>query len=100
MGVELHLKMELGIDIHDTGNPLKAAIFSAIFVSIGCALPILPYFIFTHEIAWIVALGLAVVAGVILGIATGCMSGLSGIGVCKTAFRQVFGVALASGAAL
>merc|ERR1712228_383832 len=76
---------------------LKAAIFSAVFVAIGSGVPILPYLFLSHEIAWIVALGLAVVGAIILGIATG---NISGIGVCKTAFRQVFGVAVASGLAL
>mmetsp|Transcript_24767 Transcript_24767/g.39330 ORF Transcript_24767/g.39330 Transcript_24767/m.39330 type:complete len:289 (-) Transcript_24767:19-885(-) len=95
--VDFHLKLELGIDAEDVGNPLKAAGFSGLFVAIGSFIPVLPYTFLEHDIAWIVALVLAAIFGTLLGVATGKIAGIS---IIKPAVRQLLGIAVAAGIAL
>jgi len=96
--IELHLKMELGIDPNDVGNALKAALYSAFFVSMGAFIPIIPYFIVNNDDdAWIPALITSAVVGIILGYMTGKIARINPY---ITAIRQVVGIAIAAGLAL
>eukprot|EP00483_Globobulimina_turgida_P010477 UN10498 len=87
--IEFQLQMELGIDPNDTGNPLKAAGFSAMFVAIGSFVPILPYTFAPPHIAWILALCFGIFCGGVLGFITGRISGINTL---KTSLRQVLGI--------
>eukprot|EP00483_Globobulimina_turgida_P004295 UN04304 len=95
--IEFQLQMELGIDPNETGNPLKAALFSACFVAIGSSVAIIPYTFAPPHIAWILAISFAILCGLILGFSTGK---IAGINVIKTSARQVLGIAIVLGIAL
>ena len=95
--IDLHLKMELGIDMNDVGNPAKAGLFSAICTGSGAFVPISPYLIFDHDKGWIAAIILTSVLGILLGFITGKIANINPF---VTSFRQVIGIIIAVSLAL
>lgn len=77
---------ELGLDPTDLGNPVRVALSSFGAFAIGAAVPVLPYLFLSDSAAILLATILAVVALAIVG---GAVGRLSGLGVLKSATRQV-----------
>ena len=80
------VREELGLDPQSLGSPVKVAISSFVAFAIGAAVPVVPYIFFADTTAMIVAMALAAVALVIVG---GTVGRLSGLGVFKSAARQL-----------
>lgn len=77
---------ELGLDPDDLGNPVRVAASSFLAFAIGAFVPVLPYLLFSGTTALALAVALAVLAMVIVG---GAVGRLSGLGVARSAMRQV-----------
>ncbi len=61
VALEVHAREELGVDPHQVGNPIGAAVSSFVAFGLGAIVPLLP---------WFVASGVAaVIASVVLGLA-------------------------------
>lgn len=68
VALEVHAREELGVDPHEVGNPISAAVSSFFSFAIGAVLPLLPWFI-TDGTA-------AAVGSVILGLVGATLVGL------------------------
>ena len=92
VAVETHAREELGIDPHQLGSPVGAALSSFVAFAVGALLPILPWF-FLSGLAAVIA---SVVTGVLAAVAVGAAIGqLSGRGRVRPAVRQAVILVLA-----
>jgi len=66
VALEVHAREELGIDPHEVGNPIEAAISSFVAFCLGAVLPLLPWFFIEGTTATLasVLIGLAAAATV------------------------------------
>eukprot|EP01084_Bolivina_argentea_P136531 240452_1 len=95
--VNFHLMMEMGIDPNDTGNPMKAALFSFIFVGTGALVPIIPYMFLNVKTATTISLIVCGIAAIVSGLVQGTISGAN---LFKATIRQVLGIVIATGLAV
>jgi len=65
--LNLHARLELGIDPEDLGSPTKAALSSFVCFSIGAFIPLLPWLIWEGNMAFFMTLIFAAVASIIVG---------------------------------
>jgi len=65
--LNLHARLELGIDPEDLGSPWKAAISSFICFSVGAFIPLIPWLICEGQLAFWLTIILAAIASVIVG---------------------------------
>ena len=80
---------ELGLDPDELGSPIKVAISSFVAFAIGAIVPVIPY-LFTSVLSDSVALLLSVVFAALALIAVGGTVGrLSGLGIVRSAGRQL-----------
>ncbi len=77
---------ELGLDPDELGNPKKVAASSFAAFAVGAVVPVVPYVFLSGLTALWVAIGLAVVAMLLVG---GTVGKLSGLGVARSALRQL-----------
>jgi VIT1/CCC1 family predicted Fe2+/Mn2+ transporter len=77
---------ELGLDPDDLGDPKRVAASSFAAFAVGAAVPVIPYVFWTGTAALSLAVGLAVLALILVG---GTVGRLSGLGVARSALRQV-----------
>lgn len=77
---------ELGLDPDDLGNPRKVAASSFLAFAAGALVPVVPYLFLTGVGALWLAIGFALAAMVLVG---GTVGRLSGLGVARSALRQV-----------
>jgi VIT1/CCC1 family predicted Fe2+/Mn2+ transporter len=70
VALQTHAREELGIDPNELGSPVHAATSSFAAFTVGAALPLLPWFFIGHGGAIILSLVLALVAAVVVGVAT------------------------------
>jgi VIT1/CCC1 family predicted Fe2+/Mn2+ transporter len=77
---------ELGLDPDELGNPKKVALSSFAAFAVGAVVPVVPYVFLSGITALWVAVGLAVVAMLLVG---GTVGRLSGLGVARSALRQL-----------
>lgn len=77
---------ELGLDPDDLGNPVRVAASSFLAFAIGAFVPVLPFLVLSGTAALALAVTLAVLAMVVVG---GAVGRLSGLGVVRSAARQV-----------
>ncbi len=76
---------ELGLDPGELGSPIKVAISSFLAFSIGAAVPLVPFLVWTSPTALAVAIALSAAAMLAVGAAVGWFSGR---GVVHGALRQ------------
>ncbi len=72
VALEVHAREELGVDPHEVGNPVAAAVSSFVAFAVGASIPLMPWF-FTEGTAgavWSVMLGLIAAAAVGVALAT------------------------------
>jgi VIT1/CCC1 family predicted Fe2+/Mn2+ transporter len=77
---------ELGLDPQALGQPIRVAASSFAAFTIGAAVPVIPYFFLSGTTAMILAIVLAAIALVLVG---GTVGRLSGLGVTRSATRQL-----------
>lgn len=77
---------ELGLDPDDLGNPKKVAASSFAAFAVGAIVPVFPYLFLSGLTAMWLAIGLAIIAMLVVG---GTVGRLSGLGVARSAMRQV-----------
>lgn len=77
---------ELGLDPDELGNPKKVAASSFAAFAVGAVVPVVPYLFLSGLTALWVAVGLAVIAMLLVG---GTVGKLSGLGVMRSALRQL-----------
>ncbi|MDP4013371.1 MAG: VIT1/CCC1 transporter family protein [Candidatus Nanopelagicales bacterium] len=77
---------ELGLDPEGLGSPIRTAASSFAAFAMGAAVPVIPYVFLVGTAALLTAVCLAVIALVIVGSAVGRLSGL---GMAKSAARQL-----------
>lgn len=77
---------ELGLDPDELGNPKRVAASSFAAFAVGAIVPVIPYLFLSGLTAMWVAIGLAVLAMVLVG---GTVGRLSGLGVTRSALRQL-----------
>jgi len=65
--LNLHARLELGIDPEDLGSPMKAAISSFICFSVGALIPLIPWLLWEGHLAFFMTLVFAAVSSVIVG---------------------------------
>jgi VIT1/CCC1 family predicted Fe2+/Mn2+ transporter len=75
VALEAHAREELGIDPHELGQPLRAAVSSFGSFSVGALVPLVPWFFGGGNAAIAVSLALGVVAAVIVGAIIGRSTG-------------------------
>ncbi len=83
---------ELGLDPSELGSPVRVAVSSFASFTVGAAVPVLPYLMWSGTVALFAAITAAIVAMLVVG---GTVGRLSGRGVVHGALRQ----ALVGGAA-
>jgi VIT1/CCC1 family predicted Fe2+/Mn2+ transporter len=77
---------ELGLDPDDLGDPKRAAGSSFAAFAVGALVPVAPYLFLTGSAALLLAIVLAVIAMLVVG---GTVGRLSGVGVVRSALRQL-----------
>lgn len=77
---------ELGLDPDELGNPKKVAASSFAAFAVGAIVPVVPYLFMSGMAAMWLAVALAVIAMLVVG---GTVGRLSGLGVMRSALRQV-----------
>jgi VIT1/CCC1 family predicted Fe2+/Mn2+ transporter len=77
---------ELGLDPDELGDPRKVAMSSFAAFAVGAVVPVVPYVFLDTSAALALAISLAVVAMVVVG---GTVGRLSGLGVARSAVRQL-----------
>jgi len=65
--LNLHARLELGIDPGELGSPWKAAFSSFVCFSIGAFIPLIPWFIWEGNMAFFTTIIFAAVASVVVG---------------------------------
>ena len=85
---------ELGLDPDELGRPVRVALSSFAAFAVGAVVPVIPYLFLSGTSALIVAVVLAVLAMLVVG---GTVGRLSGLGVTRSALRQLL---VGGGAAL
>jgi len=95
--VNLHARLELGIDPEETGNATKAAFYSFIMFAIGALIPILPYFWLSYNLAWKVTLLCCALISFLVGLGLGSISKINKL---WSSVRQVLVVLLAAASTL
>lgn len=86
VALEAHALEELGVSPENLGSPVAAAASSFAAFAVGALVPLLPWFFIGRGAAVVLSLGLAVVAAVVVGVATARFTDRSQI---RTALRQV-----------
>ncbi|MFN8183589.1 MAG: VIT1/CCC1 transporter family protein [Candidatus Nanopelagicales bacterium] len=77
---------ELGLDPDDLGDPKRVAASSFAAFAIGAAVPVVPYIFASGVLALTIAVVMAVIALLLVG---GTVGRLSGLGVVRSALRQL-----------
>lgn len=80
---------ELGLDPDELGSPVKVALSSFVAFAAGAIVPVIPYFftsVLSETVAFVLSIAFAVVALIAVGGSVGRMSGL---GVARSAGRQL-----------
>lgn len=77
---------ELGLDPGELGSPVKVALSSFGAFAVGAIVPVIPYLLTGGVAALVLAIVLATVALVVVG---GAVGRLSGLGIGRSALRQV-----------
>jgi VIT1/CCC1 family predicted Fe2+/Mn2+ transporter len=77
---------ELGLDPDDLGDPKRVAVSSFGAFAVGAIVPVIPYLFLTGAAALTLAIVLTAIAMVVVG---GTVGRLSGLGVVRSALRQV-----------
>lgn len=77
---------ELGLDPDELGDPKRVAASSFAAFALGAAVPVVPYLLLSGMVALGLAIGLAVVALLLVG---GTVGRLSGLGVMRSGLRQL-----------
>eukprot|EP01083_Nonionella_stella_P220903 789841_1 len=95
--LDLHARLELGIDPEDQGAPIKAGIASFTCWCLGAITPMIPYFAADMDIAWIIALCICVIGSFGLGYVLGYFSKINKI---WSGIRQFGSIAISAGCAL
>lgn len=65
--LNLHARLELGIDPDDLGSPLKAAVSSFVCFAVGAFIPLIPWIWLEGEAAFWLTILLAAVASIVVG---------------------------------
>ena len=86
LALEVHAREELGIDPNELGSPLGAAGSSLVAFGLGAVVPLVPWFLAEGWGAVLASLALAIVAAVVVGLAT---SRFTEQPVVKTVGRQL-----------
>jgi len=94
LALETHAREELGVDPASLGNPYQAATASAASFAVGALVPLIPWFFSRGALAAAVAIVLAAVAAVVIGVALSRFTGRSAV---RVALRQLSVTAAAAG---
>lgn len=84
--LETLAREELGLDPDELGSPVKVAVSSFIAFAIGASFVVLPYFFTSGTTALVIALGLSLLAMIVVGATVGRLSGRNPV---FAALRQV-----------
>ncbi len=77
---------ELGLDPDELGNPKRVAASSFAAFAVGASVPVVPYLFLDGTAALVLAVSLALIAMLVVG---GTVGRLSGLGVVRSALRQL-----------
>ncbi|MCB0918263.1 MAG: VIT1/CCC1 transporter family protein [Actinobacteria bacterium] len=77
---------ELGLDPGALGSPIKVALSSFVAFAVGAIVPVIPYLFSSDTLALILSIIFAVIALLVVG---GTVGRLSGLGITKSALRQL-----------
>ncbi|MBI2709465.1 MAG: VIT1/CCC1 transporter family protein [Actinobacteria bacterium] len=91
--LEAHAREELGVDPHDLGSPVRAAVSSFFSFAAGAVLPLLPWLFAAHAGAVLASVLLGVVGAAAVGLALSRFTGRSPL---VAAARQVLIAAVAA----
>ena len=75
VALETHAREELGLDPHDLGSPLGAAISSFVSFALGALVPLLPFMLGAGGNAFGIAVALVAIALVLVGVAAAALTG-------------------------
>jgi vacuolar iron transporter family protein len=75
VALEAHAREELGIDPHELGHPLGAAVSSFFSFSLGAFITLIPWFFGGGTAAIVASVALGVVAATVVGLITGRSTG-------------------------
>jgi VIT1/CCC1 family predicted Fe2+/Mn2+ transporter len=86
VALEAHAREELGIDPHELGRPLGAAVSSFVSFSAGAFVPLVPWFFGGGTGAIVASVGLGTIAAIVVGAVIGRSTGRH---LVRTVGRQV-----------
>ncbi|HEV2907982.1 MAG TPA: VIT1/CCC1 transporter family protein [Candidatus Eremiobacteraceae bacterium] len=92
--LEMYVRSGLGFNPQELGSPIAAAFSSLVTFALGAAIPLVPWFLWSGNLASLVSIALA--AAFTLGIGA-YLGRMSGKGALVSALRQLAVVALAAG---
>jgi len=92
--LEMYVRSGLGFNPQELGSPIAAAFSSLVTFAVGAAIPLVPWFLWSGNLASLVSIALA--AAFTLGIGA-YLGRMSGKGALVSALRQLAVVALAAG---
>lgn len=92
IALEVHAREELGVDPHETGQPIQAAVSSFVAFALGAFVPLMPWLFSEGGAALITSIVLGLVAAALVGVTLARFTERSKL---RTALRQVL---LGSGA--
>ena len=91
LAVETHAREELGIDPHELGSPVAAAVWSFLAFAVGAVIPLVPWLFSSGSAATIASLAGALVAAVVIGLIVARFTDRSAV---RPVVRQVLLTAL------
>ncbi len=86
VALEVHAREELGVDPHDVGDPIQAAIASFVAFAVGAMLPLIPWLISEGNGAVVASAVIGLAASALVGVALAVFTERSKL---RTAARQV-----------
>jgi len=93
LALDTHVRLELGVDPHETPSARQAAIASFLSFSVGAFIPLFPWFFWSGGAAIVASVVLGAVASIGLGAAIGAFTGS---GIARTGLRQLAAATIAA----
>ena len=75
VALETHAREELGLNPQDLGSPIGAAISSFVSFGLGALVPLLPFMLGAGQKSFVIAVALAAIALVLVGVAAAAVTG-------------------------
>ena len=93
-GLEIYVRLVLGMNPHELGSPIAAAFSSLVTFALGAFVPLVPWLFTSGNPAALISIALAAVGSAAIG---GYLGWQTGRGIVMSALRQLFVIAVAAG---